>query len=575
MVSPYDPTNPSRPVLARKRTSDKTASEEPAIDADSPTDSLDGKGKTRARINMACIHCRHRKIKCDGAQPSCATCTRLRRECEYEPVTEYENLMSRERKRRNKEKKAVRMASLGIFAGQSPLSMLHPSTSLGLPSAPLAHYADPSQPQPLFVSIPDASVESQFGPRRRRGISETEAVGMSSRLGPLSPMVPDAFQQASVSQPPTPAQTYRFYQSLASSPVMPLHTGPTGFFPAPLSAPLMPHANSGPFFAFSPQQTMMQPQLVDLAGLSASASVPMLPTGGRASATDADLNLGLVDMADVPTVVPTSAHVRPIDLPAPHGHFDFASIPFPTASTFALELPMASLRRRSSIHLPVGTADAFRRPSVAELAAAGLMQRVVERRAAGGIKEATDELTEDSTGILAWNAHVQSQLPAGMASWSGFQAPAAVGGETPSYPGSADYAFTVPTDSRSNSDGMLTLGPLSPPPALKLEADEVTTTSSVSSTVDTGNVNLSYFTVTEDTKPTREVSPFALSPSSGNSSNGNQSSLLSQDAWGPEPPLLSPVSELNSNFHSFAVFHPQDKSDDFTGSLASAFNSTF
>ncbi len=361
-----------------------------------------------------------RKIKCDGAQPSCATCVRLRRECEYEPVTEYENLMSRDRKRRNKEKKAARMASLGIFAGQSPLSMLHPSTSLGLPSAPLAHYADPSQPNlsPLFVSIPDAHVESQFGPRRRRGISETEATVLSNRMGPLTSPLPDAaFQQASVSQPPTPAQTYRFYQSLASSPVQP-HTmpgGPSGFFSGPLSAPLMPHANSGPFFAFhtpmtptslsQPLHMMASPQIVNLAGLSSSTSVPMIPSG-RASATDADLNLGMVDMSDVPTAVPTSAHVRPIDLPAPHGHFDFASIPFPTQDSFALELPMAALRRRSSIHLPVGTADAFRRPSVAEVAAASLMQKVADKRAAKvntDVKELADELTADASGIVAWN----------------------------------------------------------------------------------------------------------------------------------------------------------------------------
>lgn len=524
-------------------------------------------------------------------------------------MTEYENLMSRERKRRNKEKKTARMASLGIFAGQSPLSILHPSTSLGLPSAPLAHYANPSQPNlsPLFVSIPDANFESQFGPRRRRGISETEATVLSNRMGPLTSPLPDAaFQQASVSQPPTPAQTYRFYQSLASSPVQPhmMPAGPSGFFSGPLSAPLMPHANSGPFFAFpspmtptlsQPPHMMASPQIVNLAGLSSSTSVPMIPSG-RASATDADLNLGMVDMADVPTVVPTSAHVRPIDLPAPHGHFDFASIPFPTQDSFALELPMAALRRRSSIHLPVGTAVAFRRPSVAEVATASLMQKVADKRAAKvntDVKELADELTADASGIVAWNAHVQAQLPASMATWSGFQPAVDM---PPSYPGStADYGpFTVPA-SRNNSDGFLTLGPLSPPPALtKTEAgsDDVTTTSShsvSSSTVDSVSLpaeatlfDQSYFGGVNPAtgKPTREVSPFALSPSSGNSS-GNQSSVLAQEAWtAASPPLLSPVSELNTTFHSFNVFHADHDGlkDDLSlnnAGLAMAFHPNF
>lgn len=31
----------------------------------------------------ACIVCRKRKLRCDGGQPSCATCTRLNHECTY------------------------------------------------------------------------------------------------------------------------------------------------------------------------------------------------------------------------------------------------------------------------------------------------------------------------------------------------------------------------------------------------------------------------------------------------------------------------------------------------------------
>ncbi|SPO22635.1 uncharacterized protein UTRI_01313 [Ustilago trichophora] len=613
MNSPYDSTHPSRPALARKRTSEKAPSEQGIMEADSPSDSQDGKGKTRARINMACIHCRHRKIKCDGAQPACATCVRLRRECEYEPVTEYENLMSRERKRRNKEKKAARMASLGIFAGQSPLSMLHPGATLGLPPNPLAHYGDFSQQNltPLFLSMPDPRlegqpVESQFGPRRRRGISDTQAVNMQHRLGTLTSPLPDpSLQHASVSQPPTPAQTYRFYQTLALSPAQHnmVPNVPAEYFYGPLSAPLMPPASAGPFFTHpqpstpgsivhqQQQQMMASPHIVDLMGLSSSSSVPALPSG-RASATEADFDLGMVDFTGVPTVVPTSAHVRPVDLPAPHGHFDFASVPFPTQDTFASELPISALRRRSSIHLPVGTADAFRRPSVAEVATAALMQKVAVKRTEKvntDIKQLADDLlSTDATGIVAWNAHVQSQLPASMATWSGFNSTLDVVAHPET---TCDYVPLTMPASRSNSDGLLSLGPLSPPTTLissglvqaEQGAEGVSATSSCSvssSTADSSSlpaeVHHSYFDPSAGTgKVSREISPFALSPSG----SSHPSSLLTQEAWSSfrtdNVPLLSPVSELNANFGNFSVFNPspnsqQHKTED-PSSLSMAF----
>ncbi|KAJ1032570.1 hypothetical protein NDA16_000593 [Ustilago loliicola] len=506
MISPYDNTHPSRPMLARKRTSDRGTSEQGVDEADSPSDSQDGKVKTRARINMACIHCRHR-------------------ECEYEPVTEYENLMSRERKRRNKEKKAARMASIGIFAGQSPLSMLHAGAALGLPSASLAHHhhyvGDMSQQDltSLFLQMPDPrlegqSVDSQFGPRRRRGISDTRATTMQHRLGPLtSPLPESSFQHASVSQPPTPAQAYRYYQSLAISPAHQHSVAPNApaeFYSGPLSAPLMPPITAGPFFNFSQpttpgsqqqqqQQMMASPHVVDLMGLSTACSLPILPSG-RASATEADFDLGLVDLTGMPTMVPTSAHVRPVDLPAPHGHFDFASVPFPTQDTFASELPIAALRRRSSIHLPVGTSDAFfRRPSVAEVATAALMQKVAGKRIEKvntDVKELAEELlATDSTGIVAWNAHVQSQMPASMEAWSGFQSTAS---QVDIKHGSNDYVVPTMPASRSNSDGLLSLGPLSPPaPPIgsgfvkaELGVEEISATSScsVSSSTDDSSI---------------------------------------------------------------------------------------
>lgn len=517
----------------------------------------------------------------------------------------------------------MRMASLGIFAGQSPLSMLHPATTLGMPSSSLHHYNDLSQPNmgPLFLAKPDPrlehgqSVESEFGPRRRRGTSDTRAAIMQHRLGALTSPLPDpSFQLASVSQPPTPGQAYRYHQALAVSPVQPgmyPQPPPLEYFSGPLSAPLMPPATSAPFFGLvqpmtpnvpcEQAQMMTTHQVLDLMGLSSSSSVSALPTG-PASAGEADFDLGMVDMSDVPSVVPTSAHVRPVDLPAPHGHFDFASIPFPTLDSFSLELPIAALRRRSSIHLPVGTADAFRRPSVAEVATASLIQRVAVKRAekvnTADIKQLAEELsTPDTTGIVAWNAHVQSQMPASMASWSGFHPDT---NTVPSQPAStSDYVpLTVPA-SRSNSDGLLTLDPLPPPAvltsglvAVKTEpgiSEEASATSSCS-TNDTASfraevpvLERSYFAAANNGgKNSREISPFAFSPSSANSS-GNQSSNLSHEAWSSSMPLLTPVTDLNNTFHSFNVF-PNDAtpaSDPFQvkaeddSSLAMAFNPKF
>lgn len=483
-------------------------------------------------------------------------------------MTEYENLMSRERKRRNKEKKAARMASLGIFAGQSPLSMLHPGATMGLPPAPMT-YGDFSQQNltPLFLSMPDPRlegqvVESQFGPRRRRGISDTQAA-MQSRLGPLtSPLPESSYQQASVSQPPTPAQAYRYYQQLAISPVQHNMMSSVGgeYFAAPASAPLMAPSNSG-FFAIQQQPStpgphhqqqhmMASPHIVDLIGLT-SAPASSLPSG-RASATEADMSLGMVDLTGVPTVVPTSAHVRPVDLPAPHGHFDFASVPFPTQDSFASEIPFAALRRRSSIHLPVGNADTFRRPSIAEVATAALMQRVAGKRAEKvntDAKQLADELlTPDNSGIAAWNAHVQSQMPASMAAWSGFQSNDAA------HTDGSEYVPLPMPASRSNSDGLLSLGPLSPPGHMVNSGGEEVSASSCSVSSSTGDSSVpaevpvlenSYFSG----KASRDISPFALSPSG----SSHPSSLLPQGAWS-NMPLLSPVSELNNNFGSFNVF---------------------
>ncbi|GAA5907758.1 hypothetical protein JCM8208_005510 [Rhodotorula glutinis] len=52
------------------------------------------------RVSMACVACRKRKIRCDGAQPGCTNCSKHGKSpCRYERVTAEENLEVKMRKR--------------------------------------------------------------------------------------------------------------------------------------------------------------------------------------------------------------------------------------------------------------------------------------------------------------------------------------------------------------------------------------------------------------------------------------------------------------------------------------------
>ena len=67
------------------RTNDSLNSLHPDINIDSngkrhPNDSISRLKRT------ACILCRKRKLKCDGARPACATCSRLGHDCKYDEV---------------------------------------------------------------------------------------------------------------------------------------------------------------------------------------------------------------------------------------------------------------------------------------------------------------------------------------------------------------------------------------------------------------------------------------------------------------------------------------------------------
>ncbi|WFD22785.1 hypothetical protein MEQU1_001462 [Malassezia equina] len=118
--------------------------------------SSSGQNKFRCRVAMACVHCRHRKIRCDGAQPSCYTCTRLQRKCEYERVSEQDNLLSRERKRLSRERKAARLAA---SANQTNATRhVDDKPMVTMPPGPMASAKVSVASAPFAVSMPGLGV---------------------------------------------------------------------------------------------------------------------------------------------------------------------------------------------------------------------------------------------------------------------------------------------------------------------------------------------------------------------------------------------------------------------------------
>ncbi|KAF9052193.1 hypothetical protein BDZ89DRAFT_1125661 [Hymenopellis radicata] len=54
-------------------------------------DYYDTDKRTQKRVSMACLFCRNRKLKCDGARPSCAHCNHRQLTCTYQPVNHGNN----------------------------------------------------------------------------------------------------------------------------------------------------------------------------------------------------------------------------------------------------------------------------------------------------------------------------------------------------------------------------------------------------------------------------------------------------------------------------------------------------
>lgn len=73
-----DLSNPLPHHSAKRRRS-------PNDEDESPLTNGDESGVPKPK-RIACVICRKRKLKCDGAKPSCATCTRLGHDCAYDEV---------------------------------------------------------------------------------------------------------------------------------------------------------------------------------------------------------------------------------------------------------------------------------------------------------------------------------------------------------------------------------------------------------------------------------------------------------------------------------------------------------
>ncbi|CAO1618311.1 unnamed protein product [Sympodiomycopsis kandeliae] len=134
---------------------------------------------------MACVNCRKRKIRCDSRQPVCSTCERLGKKCDYEPISEQENLIAREKKRvsrlRRNQLAAVmgsnRAASLGSSASTlaTPASWPSLNASFGMGEASTSTLGD-QQLQPGQ----DAGHTRVKG-RRRNTTLPTQINGLASQ----------------------------------------------------------------------------------------------------------------------------------------------------------------------------------------------------------------------------------------------------------------------------------------------------------------------------------------------------------------------------------------------------------
>ncbi|KAJ1731604.1 hypothetical protein LPJ61_002457 [Coemansia biformis] len=126
--------------------------------ADAATEKKDDKAApVRKRLSLACTTCRQRKVKCDGARPSCRTCAKFNWPCIYQP---------------SNRKRGPRPRALALMEGGAPYSTRphwsaahgyyaygipgHPPMSppMQMPPPPPLHQMMPSMPDHRYMDIP-------------------------------------------------------------------------------------------------------------------------------------------------------------------------------------------------------------------------------------------------------------------------------------------------------------------------------------------------------------------------------------------------------------------------------------
>lgn len=81
-IKPEDPSNPSSTQTTASKPKQRSRRKYEEVEDDA--------AKRRCVISTACIACRKRKSKCDGAQPACAACSSVYgSECIYDPNSDH------------------------------------------------------------------------------------------------------------------------------------------------------------------------------------------------------------------------------------------------------------------------------------------------------------------------------------------------------------------------------------------------------------------------------------------------------------------------------------------------------
>lgn len=145
--------------------------------------------KDKPSRHMACNLCRERKVRCDGAQPTCGRCSRLGNECVYNVDR---RLSNRDNERRLNE--TIRTLKEGLSNAEAKLSDREKSSTLEtLPGFGFNDIPDNDQAFDVFAQLGD---HAAFAPHRLQNVPE-EANNDASTTHFFHPAAPRPGQQYS------------------------------------------------------------------------------------------------------------------------------------------------------------------------------------------------------------------------------------------------------------------------------------------------------------------------------------------------------------------------------------------